>query len=75
MHANYVKACMKIIRTHDKLYLKENRYKKPKEIFKFIYNLIKKSNHNKNKKVITDFGCAAGEFLFFLKPGLIIVAN
>jgi hypothetical protein len=35
---------MNIIRDHDKLYLKENRYKKPKEIFKSVYNLIKKYN-------------------------------
>lgn len=58
---------MKIIRNHDLLYLKENRYKKPKEIFKFVLKLVKKINRNLNKKVIVDFGCAAGEFLFFLK--------
>ena len=27
---------MKIKRTHDKLYLQENRYNQPKEMFKFI---------------------------------------
>ena len=27
---------MKFIRTHDHIYLTENRYKKPKEMFKFI---------------------------------------
>jgi trans-aconitate methyltransferase len=55
---------MKIIRTHDKLYLKENRYNKPKEMFKFIEKrAIKKNLINKK---ICDFGCAAGEFLFYL---------
>ena len=56
---------MKIIRTHDKLYLKENRYNKPKEMFKFIAKRSIKRN-SVNKK-ICDFGCAAGEFLFYLK--------
>ena len=27
---------MKIVRTHDAIYLSENRYNKPKEMFKFI---------------------------------------
>ena len=27
---------MKIVRTHDAIYLSENRYSKPKEMFKFI---------------------------------------
>ena len=30
---------LKARRTHDKLYLNENRYKKPKEMFKFIYKM------------------------------------
>ncbi len=34
----------KIKRTHDNLYLKENRYKKPKEIFKLVLKLIKKKS-------------------------------
>ena len=55
---------MKFKRTHDKLYLKENRYDRPKEMFKFIF---KKSFIKKNaNEVIGDFGCAAGEFLYFL---------
>ena len=55
---------MKTIRTHDKLYLKENRYNKPKEMFKFI---VKRAlNKNTKNKKICDFGCAAGEFLFYL---------
>lgn len=59
---------MKIKRTHDKLYLQENRYNQPKEMFKFIFKkaLIKKNTH----EVIGDFGCAAGEFLYFLNKKL-----
>jgi hypothetical protein len=56
---------MRVTRTHDALYLKENRYNKTREIFKFAYRLLKKNSHN--KKIIADFGCAAGEFLFFLR--------
>ena len=55
---------MKTIRTHDELYLKKNRYNKPKEMFKFIKKKALKKN-TVNKK-ICDFGCAAGEFLFYL---------
>lgn len=41
---------MKVIRTHDKLYLKENRYNKPKEMFKFIAKRSIKRN-SVNKKI------------------------
>jgi len=63
---------MKIFRTADKLYLKENRYKKTKDIFKFAYNLVKNNKQlKKNKKIIiSDYGCAAGEFLFYLRNKL-----
>lgn len=54
-----------IIRTHDRLYLKENRYDKPKEMFKFIEKIAFKNN--KNNELVCDIGCAAGEFLYFLK--------
>ena len=41
----------KVKRLHDDLYLKENRYKKPKDSAKFLISLIKKElNKNKNKK-------------------------
>lgn len=53
----------KIIRLHDKIYLKENRYKKPKEIFKCLFDILKKKL-NKNKKYsLIDIGCANGELL------------
>ncbi len=34
----------KIKRIHDSLYLKENRYKKTKESFKLLINILKKKN-------------------------------
>jgi SAM-dependent methyltransferase len=61
-------AYIKSTRTHDKLYLKENRYEKTKEIFIFLNNVIKKYLQFKNSNtIITDYGCAAGELAFFLK--------
>tara|TARA_Y100001960_G_scaffold333495_1_gene438963 strand:+ start:1184 stop:1897 length:714 start_codon:yes stop_codon:yes gene_type:complete len=57
---------MKTQRTHDKLYLKEERYENTKEMFKFIVaNSFKKDELN-CKINICDFGCANGEFLFYL---------
>lgn len=55
---------MKIINTQDDFYIKESGYKKPKEMFKFIAKRALKKNTT-NKK-ICDFGCATGEFLFYL---------
>ena len=58
----------KTLRLHDKIYLNENRYNTPKESFKFLVALIKKSNITRNKEFsIGDFGCANGELDFFLK--------
>ena len=58
---------MKFIRTHDHIYLTENRYKKPKEMFKFIEKKAFKKKEGYKKKLICDFGCAAGEFLYYLE--------
>ena len=56
----------KKIRLHDKIYLKSNRYKKPKETSKLLYKILKKKlSNNKNYKLL-DVGCANGELLFFL---------
>lgn len=57
----------KILRMHDSLYLRENRYKKQKDFAKHIDKVLKK-NIKKNKiyKVL-DIGCAAGEFLYLLE--------
>ncbi len=60
---------IKTKRTHDILYLKENRYEKTKEMFKFIFNhafpSVKASSYEHLK--ILDIGCAAGEFTYYLK--------
>ena len=54
-------------RTHDKaIYLKENRYDRPKEIFKVLGDLTERDGPVKKGAVMADFGCAAGEFLYFL---------
>ena len=56
-----------IRRTHDKsLYLGENRYKEPKEIFKILAAMADASGALKKGSVVCDFGCAAGEFLYHL---------
>ena len=58
---------LKILRLHDKFYLKENRYKKPKESFKFLVRLLKKLKLNfKNEIRIGDFGCGNGESSYYL---------
>jgi len=56
-------------RTHDlELYLNENRYEEPKELFKFISDyIIKEKGLNYFEDLqLCDFGCAAGEFLYHL---------
>lgn len=59
----------KIKRIHDNIYLKENNFDRPKQIHKFICNLIKSSyNHPENfDGKIVDFGSGNGELLFNLK--------
>ncbi len=57
---------MKIIRDHDKIYLKSNRYKKPKETFKLLYKILKKRLSKTKNYELLDVGCANGELLFFL---------
>lgn len=57
---------MKVQRTHDEFYIYENRHNEPKEMFKFIGERVLKNNINLNGQSICDFGCAAGEFLFYL---------
>ena len=53
-------------RLHDKLYLKENRYKKPKENFKFLMKLLKQRIDKNKKYKLIDIGCANGELLWNL---------
>lgn len=57
-----------IQRTHDKIvYLKENRYDQPKEIFKILFARARQSGVLRCGSVVSDFGCAAGEFLYYLR--------
>lgn len=59
---------MKVTRTHDSLYLEENRYENTKESFKFLKAVISESvDLSRSDLVISDFGCAAGELLYYLK--------
>ena len=50
-------------RTHDTLYLHEDRSNNTKESFKFINSIFVKEN----VKSICDVGCATGEFLYYFK--------
>lgn len=50
----------------DQIYLNEDRFSKPKEMFKFIYSLIPSEQISRISSVV-DVGCATGEFLYFLK--------
>jgi ubiquinone/menaquinone biosynthesis C-methylase UbiE len=61
---------IKILRKADTLYLQENRYKKPKDIFKFLTKKIIKIHKNKKLLNVADMGCAAGEFLYHLRKNL-----
>lgn len=57
---------MEITRTHDSLYLSDNRKDSPKEYFKFIgHHILPFMDQFANPKVI-DVGCATGEFLWYL---------
>lgn len=56
-------------RTHDAMYLDENRYKEPKENFKFILKDALGFAETMPKTIL-DVGCAAGEFSYFLKSQL-----
>jgi SAM-dependent methyltransferase len=61
---------LKSERTHDKFYLDENRYNEPKEMFKFVANKAFSQESRESNFKIADFGCAAGEFLFYLNQML-----
>lgn|SRR3990167_8193743 len=49
----------------DNIYLNEDRYTNPKEMFKVIGSLIEK-NTAANEMDILDVGCATGEFIYYL---------
>lgn len=58
---------MKIARTHDELYLTEDRKSKPKEYFKFIKEQADDFLKQFTAPKILDIGCATGEFLYYLR--------
>jgi len=49
------------------VYLKENRYEQPKEISRVLASLALDSGLLRRDARVADFGCAAGEFLYYLK--------
>lgn len=57
----------KIKRLHDVLYLKENRYKKTKESFKYLIDLLKKRIDKNKKYSLIDVGCSNGELIYQLE--------
>ena len=60
---------IKFVRTHDSLYLSENRYQDPKQLHLEIIEKIRKFEKTEARQVATilDAGCAAGEFAFALR--------
>lgn len=54
-------------RLHDSFYLKENRYKKTKESFKFLISLLRKKIKKNKIYSIIDVGCANGELIYQLE--------
>ena len=58
----------KMERTHDKaIYLKEDRHQQPKELFKVLFGQLENLAVLREGVVVCDFGCATGEFLYFLR--------
>jgi len=45
----------------------DSDYEDPKEIFKFIADIIEKNLYSKKSMSILDIGCAKGEFLYYIK--------
>jgi SAM-dependent methyltransferase len=57
---------METLRTHDQLYLKEDRKNKPKEYFKFLAAQSSDFIQALPSPKILDIGCATGDFLYYL---------
>lgn len=49
----------------DQIYMSEDRFDKPKEMFKYIYSLIG-ADRLSTAKTMLDVGCATGEFIFYM---------
>ena len=59
---------LEVRRTHDlEVYLKEQRYEEPKELFKILAGIVKRSGAMVEGSRVFDFGCAAGEFLYYMR--------
>ena len=58
------------MRLHDQIYLKSNRYKKPKEKSKMLLKILKKKLSKNKKYTLLDIGCANGELIYFLSKNL-----
>ena len=56
----------KIVRLHDSLYLKEKRYEKTKQSFKYLIKILKEQKIFQTSKIL-DIGCANGELLYNLR--------
>ncbi|MBI4322980.1 MAG: class I SAM-dependent methyltransferase [Candidatus Omnitrophica bacterium] len=57
-----------VARTHDKaIYLADEYYERPKEVFKVAYAQAQASGALMPGAQVGDFGCAAGQFLAYLK--------
>lgn len=56
----------KVLRLHDKFYIKENRYKNTKESFKELIKVLKKNIKNNKVYNVLDIGCANGELIYNL---------
>jgi SAM-dependent methyltransferase len=57
---------LRVIRDHDRFYLKEDRKLKPKEYFKFINGHSEKFLGKILNPRILDVGCATGDFLHYI---------
>ena len=57
----------KYIRSHDSIYLKENRYDNYKESFLFLVKLLNKVINKERNYSLIDVGCANGELIYLLK--------
>ena len=54
-------------RLHDTFYLNENGYKKTKDSFKFLIQILRKNILKNSKKSLADIGCANGELIYNIK--------
>src|ERR1700760_143002 len=63
--ANHSSASTYKIDDHNHFYLDEDRRREPREFFKFLVRLAE--SRLSTASTVLDVGCAAGEFLYYLK--------